>query len=297
MLLNSPAAKRARSADFPQDQNRRTFLQTALAAPLVTGLSSSRVTASTELASSALLIERLAWAGIKLQCGSVTLLIDARAPDPDNGVAGPVLESSTPRTFALATHHHGDHCDLTALKPVLGDSGYLVVINETAQLLDRRVVNIEPVQIYEPALFSRGTGDFVAWPVPAVDGLGSPQVSWVVDVAGKRLIHCGDTLWHGYWWNIARAYGPFDVAFLPINGFRQNGGIFKDVGEPMGMTPEQAVHAAQILRAKSVVPIHFGNQSDAGYFEVNDPLGRFLAAAAGAGIHVQSIAPGHRVIY
>ncbi|HEY4613457.1 MAG TPA: hypothetical protein VII11_10775 [Bacteroidota bacterium] len=85
---------------------------------------------------------------------------------------------------------------------------------------------------------SRWMDDFVAIPVPAVDGFGHPQVSWIVQGGDKKIIHCGDTLWHGYWRDIAIAYGPFDIAFMPINGARLNQGEVRDTGMPAVLTPQ-----------------------------------------------------------
>ena len=52
----------------------------------------------------------------------------------------------------------------------------------------------------------------------ASDGFGSPQVSWLIEADGERVIHGGDTLWHGAWWDVALAHGPIDIACLPANG-------------------------------------------------------------------------------
>ena len=46
-------------------------------------------------------------------------------------------------------------------------------------------------------------GPFTITAVPAVDGFGDPQVSWVIAAAGRRILHAGDTLFHGSWWLIA----------------------------------------------------------------------------------------------
>ncbi len=229
-------------------------------------------------------IQRLAWAGVKLELDDTALFIDATAPNAGAGAPGPALTSSAKRRFALVTHHHGDHCDPVALKPVLGEQGYLVTHDEVVRYIDNRIVNVQPVRFHEPVFFSRGSAVFVARCVPASDGLGSPQVSWIVEGGGKRIIHCGDTLWHGGWWDIARAYGPFDLAFLPINGFRQIEGRFTDSGQVMSMTPEQAASAAKVLGARLVVPIHYGAPKSPDYIEEPGALDRFVKATAAAAI-------------
>ncbi len=56
---------------------------------------------------------------------------------------------------------------------------------------------------------------------------------------GKRILHGGDTLWHGYWWRTAEEHWPVDIALLPINV------VLVPVPTPTGvrvsMTREQTV--------------------------------------------------------
>lgn len=61
----------------------------------------------------------------------------------------------------------------------------------------------------------RTLGPFTVTATFASDGLGSPQVGWVIEAAGQRVFHGGDTLWHGHWWQIAETHGPIDLACLP----------------------------------------------------------------------------------
>jgi len=32
------------------------------------------------------------------------------------------------------------------------------------------------------------------------------------------VLHLGDTVFHGAWWQMARRAGPFDAVFAPVNG-------------------------------------------------------------------------------
>src|SRR5256885_673325 len=88
-----------------------------------------------------------------------------------------------------------------------------------------------PARRWPPAGFGRGesargrareAGPFTVTAVPAVDGSGDPQVSWLIEVDGKRVLHLGDTMWHGWWWRISERYGPPDILLAPINGARLN---------------------------------------------------------------------------
>jgi L-ascorbate metabolism protein UlaG (beta-lactamase superfamily) len=276
------------------DLTRRSLMAGALAVPIM--VSSSPARAATAASPAGIAVQRLAWAGIRLELGDAAVFIDARAPDPENGAPGPALSSAAARKFALITHHHLDHYDPEALKAVLGERGYVVAHEEAVRMFSNRSVNVQPVRLHEPAFLSRANGEFVARCVPASDGLGSPQVSWIVDGGGRKIIHCGDTQWHGGWWDIARAYGPFDAAFLPINGLRQTVGRYQDVAEPMGMTGEQAVSAAKILKPGVVIPIHYGNSTDPTYVEEPDAIGKFLKAAAAQGVRTRVMQPGETFI-
>jgi len=266
--------------------DRRAALKRALAAPAFAVLSARGEAA-------VLRIQRLSWAGVKLVCGGSTLFIDASYDPSSAGTSTPdvAITADTRDRNAPLTHHHGDHFDAAALRTVLGENGILVVPESVAPWADTRAFRVQPARLFEPVFLPRGTAAFVAISVPAVDGLGHPQVSWVVSAGGKRVFHGGDTAWHGHWWDIARAYGPFDLALLPINGFRQVQGRYTDTGVPMDLTPEQAAAAAQVLQARLAVPIHYGGANES-YFEEPDAPRRFLAAARAKGVAARVVEPG-----
>jgi L-ascorbate metabolism protein UlaG (beta-lactamase superfamily) len=239
---------------------------------------------------STLRAQRLAWAGVRLQLETGTLFLDplvnkdvwgSALKDPLTSLAG-----ATGDRFVVITHRHPDHCDPEAIRQALGDAGTLVYAATTG------VPNVPGVKmrasaLYEPLLL----GDFTATAVPAVDGYGDPQVSWIVSAGGKRIIHCGDTLWHGAWWHIGRQYGPFDAAFLPINGARFS--WRKPVSDIAAvMTAEQAVAAAAVVGARLVVPIHYGVVGAEGYAEDLHAEQDLRAFARKRHIGVEVVKPG-----
>jgi L-ascorbate metabolism protein UlaG (beta-lactamase superfamily) len=90
-------------------------------------------------------------------------------------------------------------------------------------------------------------------------------------------------MWHGNWWQIARDHGPFDVAFVPVNGViaRFEG---YDTNVPVTMTPEQAIEAAASLRASTACAIHYGLvHNPPTYTEQPDIEQRFRTAAEARG--------------
>ena len=238
-----------------------------------------------------LLIQRLAWAGIHLQLPRASLFIDPLTNPDEWGAAleDPLIpvDDAVGDTYVLITHTHGDHFDAKAAAAALAKGGVLVHPTGTNPQPIPRGARARPSALWEPQLL----GDFTATAVPASDGYGDPQSSWVVSAAGRRIFHGGDTLWHGHWWRIGRQFGPFDAAFLPVNGARF--GWRQPVsGQPGVLTPEQAVAAATILGARTLVPIHYGVSGIAEYEEVQDPVGRLREAAGKKSIRVQSLQPG-----
>jgi len=137
-------------------------------------------------------------------------------------------------------------------------------------------------------------GPFTLTALPAVDGLGDPQLSWLVEAGGRRLLHLGDTLFHGYWWRMARRHGPFDVVLAPINGPAVD---FPHLRPPSpwaaAMDPEQAALAGELLGARALVPMHYdGYAIDPFYRPVADAAARFRAAAADRPYEVRVLEPG-----
>jgi len=214
-------------------------------------------------------VERLTWAGVKMVSGDTTVLVDAVGTDLWGGDAPEGLvpvNVNTGRRYALITHAHNDHFDLETLKSVLGERGYVICHQDIATHIASRGLRVIPAQMHVPVM----RGGFVFTAVPAEDGLGAEQVSWVISTPDQTIFHAGDTLWHGQWHMIGKQYGPFDMAFLPINGARLASDPPQET--PFTLTPAQAVDAALTLRAKELVPIHFGLNDPPNYVEVAEPL-------------------------
>src|SRR5690606_8657316 len=266
---------------------RRRFLLGGMAAAASVGLGMPLAKA---IAADALRVQRLAWAGIRLQLPNATLFLDPLINPKvwDGSLKDPIIavDASGGDSLVLATRRRPDHFGPTAVAAALKTVGTFVHAAGTSvhPLPDNVRERISPP--WEPQLL----GDCTATPVPAVDGYGDHQVSWVVSGGGRRILHGGDTLWHGEWWRIGRQYGPFDAVFLPINGARFS--WRKPASDDSAvLTPEQAVSAATILGAKILVPIHYGVVGAEGYAEVDDALGRLMRAAARGGPTVKVLRP------
>ena len=259
----------------------------------------------------------LGWAGAELQADGATVVVD---PLEDAGaVFAPLGERAarTPRpqvvppgagraVAGLVTHLHRDHADAAALAgalapgaPVLeppaggGDAVEELALAQAehelaAAGLERR--RIAPWQ-------SVTAGPFTLTALPACDGLGDPQVAWLVEADGVRVLHLGDTIFHGYWWRMARRHGPFDVVLVPVNGAVVDFPHRRPASPlPAALDPDQAAIAAWILGARRAIPIHAeGYEIDGVYRPVPDAAERFAAAAAERGVPVQVLDVGETI--
>jgi L-ascorbate metabolism protein UlaG (beta-lactamase superfamily) len=244
----------------------------------------------------------LGWAGFELEYAGAGLVIDplldpaalyAAGGDAAGGVNWPEVVAPSASHNALGglvTHLHRDHADAGALTRALAPGALVLAPSEPSRdgpdgpglaqarhELDAAGLALRPVGAWETATL----GPFTITALPAVDGTGEPQVSWAVEAGGQRIVHCGDTVFHGSWWHIAAIAGPVDLALLPINGAAVSFPWRRPASPlPAVMTPEHAAVAARLLRAARTLPMHFGGfDLEPFYRSIPDAHERFLAAA------------------
>jgi len=253
----------------------------------------------------------LGWAGVELEHEGATIVIDplgdpagtfAALGDAASSVELPAVEpAAAGRAVAgLVSHLHRDHTDAGALgdalssgaavhHPVPTESPNLALAQAEHELSATRLPRRE-VAVWETI----AAGPFTCMALPAVDGLGDPQVSWLVEAAERRVLHLGDTLYHGAWWQMARRAGPFDVVFAPVNGAVVSFPHQQPPSPlPATMEPEQAALAGELLGAGTVVPMHYGGYAlDGWYSPIPDARERFERAARGRGYRPAPLTPG-----
>src|SRR4051794_22992529 len=257
----------------------------------------------------------LGWAGVEIEADGATVVIDPLV-DPGATLAalgGRAAQVELPQIAApesqrtalagLVSHLHRDHTDAGALAAALAEDA---AIYEPAWPGDSDFENLALAQanaelghagLRRHAAESWETvevGPFTLTALPAVDGLGDPQVSWAVEADGHRVLHLGDTVFHGYWWRMVQRHGPFDVVFAPINGAVVN---FPHLQPPSplaaALEPEQAAVVGELLDARTLVPMHYGGfEIDPWYRPVPGPIGRFEAATADRTYDARILEPG-----
>ncbi|MGC5325033.1 MBL fold metallo-hydrolase [Brevibacillus sp. SYSU BS000544] len=243
-------------------------------------------------------ITKLSWAGVMVDDGSTKLLIDPLGGTNEEleqvvGKSREAIQSfdTLPEVDAiLITHIHHDHFDPKSIMKRYGKSVPIFAPHLVTEAIGHKgFIQVNGFQIGE----KRKIGTLEITAVESMDGFGFPQVAWLVDKDGRKLLHAGDTLWHGYWWTIAKKYGPIDIACLPINGAVLTlPPHYASTLQEACMTPEQAVEAAHILNVQTLIPIHYGTfHEPPRYCETENALERLTRAAGNRGVHLSILEP------
>ena len=258
----------------------------------------------------------LGWAGVEIEADGATLVIDPLA-DPTATFAAlgeealeraelPQVVAPEERGAAVAglvSHLHRDHTDAGALAAALApEASVHEPVWPGGEDVENLAIAQANVELEQAELRRRSTdlwervevGPFRVAALPAVDGLGDPQVSWSVEAEGQRILHLGDTIFHSYWWRMARRQGPFDLILAPINGPLVD---FPHLQPPSpfaaALEPEQAAVAAELLGARTLIPIHYGGYAlDPYYRPTADPLERLRAATDRRPYELRILEPG-----
>jgi L-ascorbate metabolism protein UlaG (beta-lactamase superfamily) len=157
-----------------------------------------------------------------------------------NPLATVKAEDITP-THILLTHGHGDHVGDTV--PVAKRTGAQVIstVEVTEEILAPAGLNVSPGNIGGKQATDFGSVKLVA----AVHGSGVKgglPCGFVIEIGGKKVYFAGDTALISEMSFLERA--NIDYAILPI-------------GDHFTMGPEDASIAAELIKAKYVIPMHY----------------------------------------
>ena len=240
----------------------------------------------------------LGWAGVEIEEQGERLVVDplqdatavfAALGERAADMPGPEVVAAEPGAMAgLVTHLHRDHADAAALAHALAPGAIVhepqgyggngleqLAIAQADHELTAAGLTRRPASAWT----SVTAGPFTLTALPAVDGTGDPQVSWLIEAGDKRVLHLGDTMFHGWWWRIRERFGRPDLVLAPINGARLTFPHRRPASPfPGAMDPQQAAIAAELLEAERLVPMHYGGYDLAGLYEpVSDPLEQLAA--------------------
>lgn len=239
---------------------------------------------------------RLIWFGhsaFLLQMNGKHILIDPMlgdvpAPHPwlgENRFSGLPIEIEQLPTIdaVLISHDHYDHLDYESIKKLSGKvSHYYVPLGVGVHLeawgVSRDLITeldwwqethfhdlklvCTPAQHFSGRKFSNGQSTL--WS------------SWVIQSNTENIFFSGDSGYGDHFTEIGTKYGPFDIALMEC-------GQYNTLWPDVHMFPEETAQAGVDLRAKAIMPIHWGGFK-LSMHSWTDPIERVTQKASELGI-------------
>ncbi|MGY3214100.1 MBL fold metallo-hydrolase [Mucilaginibacter sp. HD30] len=194
-------------------------------------------------------------------------------------------EDMPPIDVLIVSHDHYDHLDYNTVKKLkkkvkkvvvpmgIGshfkywgyDSAKILELNWGESISINPQLNITAM----PAHHRSGrtfTGNKTLW------------ASYVIEVDGFKLFYSGDTGYNRHFKTIGEQMGPFDLAVMECGQYNNN-------WSQNHMFPEQTAQAAADLKAKMILPVHWGKFAEA-YHRWNESIKTMLPVAENLGIAV-----------
>lgn len=196
------------------------------------------------------------------------------------------LADLPPIDAVLVTHDHYDHLDMDAAKQLAARGAVFHVPLGIGAHLERWKIPAGQIREYEwwQEQSVRGVR-IVSTPTRHYSGRGLAKnvalwTSWSVIGARHRFYVSGDTGYAGHFREIGDKLGPFDLSFVKTGAYGP-GASWADIH----MSAEDAVRAHREVRAKRMVPVHWGTFNLA-FHAWDEPIRRTLAAAKASEVEV-----------
>ncbi|MDG1942978.1 MAG: MBL fold metallo-hydrolase [Halioglobus sp.] len=234
------------------------------------------------------------WVGhatLLVQFEHIAFLTDpiwSNRPSPVAGIGpkrfvepGLAIKDLPPIDFVLISHNHYDHLDLPTLRSLAkrnADTVFFTPLGNGDLLRRQGITRVQELDWGQTATYRGATIHCLPsqhWSKRSLtDDRRALWSSWAVTGDERRFYFAGDTGYFAGFEEIGQKLGPFDLAAVPIGAYEP-----RAMMRQSHMNPEEALRAAQDLRAKTAIGIHFGT------FDLSDeplaePPQRFRDAAA-----------------
>ncbi|MBN1185017.1 MAG: MBL fold metallo-hydrolase [Bacteroidales bacterium] len=178
----------------------------------------------------------------------------------------------------LLSHDHYDHMDMPTLKSFRGkNTKFLVPLGVKATLLQWGILSQNIVEMDWHETFTLNNTQFISIPCQHFSGRRFNNrdktlwCSWAVKGKHGSFFHSGDTGFFDGYKDIGEKYGPFDLAMIGI-------GAYNRLWAQIHTFPEEAAKVHEFIRAKQLLPIHWGTFNLA-FHSYLEPVMRLLECA------------------
>ena len=224
----------------------------------------------------------LTWIGhasFLLQAGGLNILIDPNWSNWVKGIKrmrhpGVALNALPEIDLVLVTHAHFDHLDRRTLRGIAANQPVVVPFDVGDLVHDLGFQLVQELHYWESFVFGPLKVTLTPcrhWGARMLHDSHRGFGGFIIEVGNRVIYHCGDTAFFDGFEEIGRRF-PVDVALLPIGAYDPPS------SRPVHMNPEEALEAFLALRAKVMVPMHYGTFR-LSYEPLDEPPRRLLAAA------------------
>lgn len=172
------------------------------------------------------------------------------------------LEELPPLDLILLSHDHFDHLCRPTMRQIARLPALANVPVVTALGVGRHLerFGVDPARIHEldwHESFAHHGLHLTATPAQHFSGRGVSDrnktlwASWVIASESHKIFFSGDTGLTPQFADIGNLYGPFDLVMLEVGAFHPSWGTIH-------LGPENALTAFDMLRGKSLLPVHWG---------------------------------------
>lgn len=239
----------------------------------------------------------LGHASVYLELDGVRLLVDPVASDYPSPVTGlgpkrfhpwPVALEALPKIDAvMISHDHYDHLDMRTVQHLAADGSHFFVPLGVGAHLEKW--QIPPQQFteldwWEPEEFLGLK--IVCTPARHYSGRGLLDhkdtfwSSWSIIGPKHRAFYSGDTGYSDHFEQIGERLGPFDLSVIKIGAYGPG-----DAWTDIHMTPEDSVRSHLALKARRMLPVHWGTFNVA-FHAWDEPIERAVKAARDANVEM-----------
>ncbi len=208
---------------------------------------------------------------------------------------GLTLHELPPIDLVLITHAHHDHLDVPTLEAI-ADGQPVVTPEGVGSLLKRRGFGkIHEMKRWDTLVFDELEITFTPakhWGARYVHDVHRGFGGYMLKAPNEPTIyHAGDSAYFDGFHEIGQRFA-IDVALMPIGAYRPVS------GRSVHMNPEEALAAFCDLRAKKMVPMHYGT-FPLTREPLDEPLDRLMLASSASGLRHKIVVaqPGESLIF
>ncbi len=168
------------------------------------------------------------------------------------------LDELPPIDLIVLSHDHYDHLDSQVMKYFAGKTMRIITTLKVGNRLQEFGISADRITELDWWQEHSEKGlTFVSAPAQHFSGRGLADrnqtlwCSFVIFSDHHRLYFSGDSGYDIHFQEIGKRYGPFDISFM-------ENGQYNELWKPVHMMPEESVQAHLDVKAKYMVPIHWG---------------------------------------